>query len=357
MEPSGGEGTGTRCPVPCSQWVVEALAYRFGITSCVENEVVVLATGLDQYLQEVFDHLDSGGRGEISADDFQLLCEVLNLGETARNCESPLLRDLPPTLSFGEFHGRLCGRFENLSSQSARRVPFAGDPELLEAQIRLRSRRARTREANTLRGRSLSPFGIHGDWTDGESCRCSASLISCASSLFASSSKSAARRTRNARNLRNCCCCRSDCCFRENVCSKVPAVVLEQTQQRSMRLEEENANLRELVEDLRLALQGSDARSLALQVTLRRDPAAPPREARCAERVRVQDLESGSERVRWQRVCEIRSSALRSEAHAVRRGAERTRRVLQAALVRVHDLECEVRQASRERPGKGIRYE
>uniref|UniRef100_UPI00358E9935 EF-hand and coiled-coil domain-containing protein 1 n=1 Tax=Myxine glutinosa TaxID=7769 RepID=UPI00358E9935 len=366
MEPPGLEGTGRPRRVRCSQWVVEALAYHFGVASHVDNEVVVLATGLDQYLHEVFQHVDSGGRGAISADDFRFLCEVLDLGETRAEgrgtWESPLLRDLPPTLSFQEFYGRLCGPFEDVGSQSGndpRRAPCAphsGDPELLEAQIQLRSRRTRTREPITHRGWSSSPSGIHSDRTDGESCRCRGSRISCASSLFASSSQSAARRTCDARNLRNSCCCCCRYCSRENVCSKVPAVVLEQMQQRLARLEEENTNLRELVEDLRLALQGSDARALALQVTLRR-LAAAPRQVRRAERVRVQDSQSGSERVRWQRLCEMRNSALRSEAHAVRCGAERTRCVLQAALARVHDLECKVRQAFHERCAKSGRTE
>uniref|UniRef100_UPI00358EF31E EF-hand and coiled-coil domain-containing protein 1-like n=1 Tax=Myxine glutinosa TaxID=7769 RepID=UPI00358EF31E len=312
MEPPGLEGTGRPRRVRCSQWVVEALAYHFGVASHVDNEVVVLATGLDQYLHEVFQHVDSGGRGAISADDFRFLCEVLDLGETRAEggrtwetraegrgtWESPLLRDLPPTLSFQEFYGRLCGPFEDVGSQSGndpRRAPCAphsGDPELLEAQIQLRSRRTRTREPITHRGWSSSPSGIHSDRTDGESCRCRGSRISCASSLFASSSQSAARRTCDARNLRNSCCCCCRYCSRENVCSKVPAVVLEQMQQRLARLEEENTNLRELVEDLRLALQGSDARALALQVTLRR-LAAAPRQVRRAERVRVQDSQSG----------------------------------------------------------------
>lgn len=51
-------------------------------------------------------------------------------------------------------------------------------------------------------------------------------------------------------------------------------MALEQAEDRIAKLEEENGSLRELVEDMRAALQSSDARCLALQVSGR--PASLP---------------------------------------------------------------------------------
>ena len=44
-------------------------------------------------------------------------------------------------------------------------------------------------------------------------------------------------------------------------------MALEEAEDRIAKIEEENASLRELVEDMRAALQSSDARCLALQVS------------------------------------------------------------------------------------------
>ncbi|XP_014167209.1 EF-hand and coiled-coil domain-containing protein 1-like, partial [Geospiza fortis] len=64
-------------------WLVSALAYHYGLDRGVENEIVVLATGLDQYLQEIFHHLDCDGSGRIPGEDFRTLCQVLGLEEAA----------------------------------------------------------------------------------------------------------------------------------------------------------------------------------------------------------------------------------------------------------------------------------
>lgn len=45
-------------------------------------------------------------------------------------------------------------------------------------------------------------------------------------------------------------------------------MALEEAEDRVCKLEDENASLRELIEDMRAALQSSDARCLALQVRL-----------------------------------------------------------------------------------------
>ncbi|XP_025922185.1 EF-hand and coiled-coil domain-containing protein 1 [Apteryx rowi] len=58
-------------------------------------------------------------------------------------------------------------------------------------------------------------------------------------------------------------------------------VALEQAEDRIAKLEEENGSLRELVEDMRAALQSSDARCLALQVGLRKSHANHKEEGTC----------------------------------------------------------------------------
>ncbi|KAG8516954.1 EF-hand and coiled-coil domain-containing protein 1 [Galemys pyrenaicus] len=217
MEPSGpraeagteGAGDPYRRPARRTQWLLSALAHHYGLDRGVENEIVVLATGLDQYLQEVFHHLDCRGAGRLPRADFRALCAVLGLrGEGAASSVAGRAGDAgadpdadaeearlalcaePPELTFRQFHARLCGYF---GTRAGPRLPRGALSEHIETQIRLRRPRRR-RPART-------PGPDAGQ--DGE---------------------------------------------------------------RWAQLEEENSSLRELVEDLRAALQSSDARCLALQV-------------------------------------------------------------------------------------------
>lgn len=132
---------------------------------------MVLATGLDQYLQEVFHHLDCRGAGRLPRADFRALCAVLGLnadGETAtedansaeaastnpaagmiaggdadvREEARLALRADPPELTFRQFHARLCGYF---SSRAGPRLPRGALSEHIETQIRLRRPRRRRR--------------------------------------------------------------------------------------------------------------------------------------------------------------------------------------------------------------------
>lgn len=217
MESSAGDPY--RRPARRTQWLLSALAHHYGLDRGVENEIVVLATGLDQYLQEVFHHLDCRGAGRLPRADFRALCAVLGLNadgeattEDANSAEAAAknpaagmipggdadvreearlaLRADPPELTFRQFHARLCGYF---SSRAGPRLPRGALSEHIETQIRLRRPRRRRRPG--------SP-SLHGS------------------------------------------------AYGERVAH----------------LEEENSSLRELVEDLRAALQSSDARCLALQV-------------------------------------------------------------------------------------------
>lgn len=207
----GAAGDPYRRPARRTQWLLSALAHHYGLDRGVENEIVVLATGLDQYLQEVFHHLDCRGAGRLPRADFRALCAVLGLnadgeaaaqgagsaeaaatGEADEREEARLaLRADPPELTFRQFHARLCGYF---STRAGPRLPRGALSEHIETQIRLRRPRRRRRRP----GSPSLHAGAHGE--------------------------------------------------------------------RVARLEEENSSLRELVEDLRAALQSSDARCLALQV-------------------------------------------------------------------------------------------
>ncbi|XP_053083048.1 EF-hand and coiled-coil domain-containing protein 1 [Pangasianodon hypophthalmus] len=221
-----------------TEWLRCALAHHFCRESGVENEIVVLATGIDQYLQEVFHHLayassSSSSSDLVSAQDFRLLCSVL--GVSAEEDEDRAREDrdvcsaLPPALTFREFHSRLCGFFtiRARDAPTSARLPVTEETEHVEREIRLRWPRVRRRK--------------------------------CVS--FDLSRDSAANRTSRDRteNLK--------------VCAPESTQAGQHSQQRSWQeqVEMENASLRELVEDLRSALQSSDARCMALEVALRRE--------------------------------------------------------------------------------------
>uniref|UniRef100_A0A8C4X545 Si:ch211-112f3.4 n=1 Tax=Erpetoichthys calabaricus TaxID=27687 RepID=A0A8C4X545_ERPCA len=187
------------CPRPArrSEWLHCALAHHFNPDLSAENEIVVLAMGIDQYLQEVFHHLAYySGDDLISEQDFRLLCAVLALPEGEEET-SGVCAALPRELGFKEFHARLCGYF---SLRSGLRQPLAAETEHVERQIRLRCPRVRRRK--------FVSFDLSKD---------------------------------------------------------------DEPNQQDTTLEVENACLRELVEDLRAALQGSDARCLALEVAIRKE--------------------------------------------------------------------------------------
>lgn len=142
-------------PARKSEWLRSALAHHHCPDEGVDNEIVVLATGIDQYLQEVFHHLAFPRQEDsVSAEDFAALCAVLGLRGTedaTRTLKDEEFRDvcaaLPEQIPFKEFHSRLCGFFRARSSaHSAWRLPVSEDTELVERQIRLRWPRYRRRK-------------------------------------------------------------------------------------------------------------------------------------------------------------------------------------------------------------------
>ncbi|XP_076603924.1 EF-hand and coiled-coil domain-containing protein 1 [Chaetodon auriga] len=214
-------------PARRTQWIVSTLAYHYGLDRGVENEIIVLATGLDQYLQEIFHHMDYQGGGKIPVEDFNILCEVLGLNKDSEDAECEGVSEhLPSELSFRHFHAKLCGYFSTKAGCQYEngRLLVGKDSEHIETQIRLRSP-LRRRE-------KLLSVGVS----------------SCASS-----------EGRHASGCRIGSCTKE--CYEE-------IVALEEAEDRISKLEDENASLRELIEDMRAALQSSDARCLALQVGL-----------------------------------------------------------------------------------------
>ncbi|XP_051931098.1 EF-hand and coiled-coil domain-containing protein 1 [Hippocampus zosterae] len=216
-----------------SEWLRSALAHHHCPDPGVENEIVVLATGIDQYLQEVFHHLAYSNRDDkVSAEDFSTLCAVLGVtgapkgkktikgtqdGESEEDEDEfkDVCSGLPSQITFKDFHSRLCGFFRVRSARRGTgecvwRLPVTEETELVERHIRLRWPRVRRRKyvsfdlTNSQNGQNRSTAG------------------------------------RNAEDSSS----------------------------------EELTALRELVEDLRSALQGSDARCLALEVALRRERGA-----------------------------------------------------------------------------------
>ncbi|KAM9362069.1 EF-hand and coiled-coil domain-containing protein 1 [Symphorus nematophorus] len=213
-------------PARRTQWIVSTLAYHYGLDRGVENEIIVLATGLDQYLQEIFHHLDYQGGGKIPVEDFNILCEVLGLNKDSEDTEcAGVLDHLPSELTFRHFHAKLCGYFSTKAGCQYEngRLLVGKDSEHIETQIRLRSP-LRRRE-------KLLSAGVSGGSSEG----------------------------RHASGCRLGSCSKE--CYEE-------IVALEEAEDRISKLEDENASLRELIEDMRAALQSSDARCLALQVGL-----------------------------------------------------------------------------------------
>ncbi|XP_076863703.1 EF-hand and coiled-coil domain-containing protein 1 [Brachyhypopomus gauderio] len=218
-------------PARRTQWIVSTLAYHYGLDRGVENEIIVLATGLDQYLQEIFHHLDCQGDGKIPAEDFKILCDILGLNKepSLEECAG-ILDGLPSEFTFRQFHAKLCGFFSTKAGcpYENGRLLVGKESEHIETQIRLRS---------PLRRREK--------------------LLSLGASRRMSGSSPAVDRLSSG--------CKQGSCTRE--CYE-EIVALEEAEDRIAKLDEENASLRELVEDMRAALQSSDARSLALQVGL-----------------------------------------------------------------------------------------
>ncbi|KAI3370546.1 hypothetical protein L3Q82_025309, partial [Scortum barcoo] len=320
-----------------SEWLRSALAHHHCPHPSAENEIVVLATGIDQYLQEVFHHLVyPNPEDTVSAEDFIALCVLLGLSRGKRTAkaktepdgekheEDEEFRDvcsgLPCRLSFKDFHSRLCGYFRVRSARGGTgecvwRLPVTEDTELVEREIRLRWPRVRRKK--------------------------------CVSFDLPKDQNGSSNRSMKGGN----------------------------TEERES---DEVVALRELVEDLRAALQGSDARCLALalrwhcdgkraarikgqgsaaggdgvrRVARRRDIRDPLlRELKLIRSSRDGQLEEAikfnerlEEELRWAyqevRKLQVVESELRKENTQIRRRAEEAREALSLGLQRVQIIQ------------------
>ncbi|XP_045133913.1 uncharacterized protein LOC123517661 isoform X2 [Portunus trituberculatus] len=246
-------------------WLRSALAYSLRVPQCPRNEVVVLALGVDQYVEEVFRFLDQAGSGKVGVEDFHALCRVLGLEDEGVKNEGQKCRCLGSTLtllgslndsaasdtvaeapcaahlSFREFRERLCEVFirnadaHSLLSLGARRpinAPLVNSVvsvqrryEVLEAISRkLAEVTARLKcEEERLKDESSEPV-----------------CGKCQQMIHVDSNSNISPRPRHV-----------------EVSFLQWQVLLQQ---------QELQCLREVIDDLRVALQSSDAENLALQV-------------------------------------------------------------------------------------------
>ncbi|XP_048642214.1 EF-hand and coiled-coil domain-containing protein 1 [Marmota marmota marmota] len=111
--------------------------------------------------------------------------------------------------------------------------------------------------------------------------------------------------------------------------------------ERVARLEEENSSLRELVEDLRAALQSSDARCLALQVGLWKSQAGAHEEGCGRPEAVARELRQAQGALA---AAEARAGRLQQGQAEVRRRAEEARQAVLRSLSRVRELEAVAQQ-------------
>lgn len=225
----GREETGDNRPAINSRWLQNMFGCHTRPGENIRSEMMVLTDDLDQYLQEIYHHLDSRGRGWIPREDFHYLLEVLNIST------GELSRGLNKDVSFAEFHSRLCEYFANKSKP--RCVQFF---DSLTKSLKMRD------ESELLENkhRGMIPFTIAQSPSDDTSVR-----------------YLEFRQYKDDRNF--------------TVSSS--AVDIEQRTGAMLReltyYKEESQSLREIVEELKCGLQASDARNLALQVVLRKSQA------------------------------------------------------------------------------------
>lgn len=246
-------------------WLRSALSYSLRVPQCPKNEVVVLALGVDQYVEEVFRFLDQAGAGKVGVEDFHALCQVLGLEDEGEKNEGHKCRCLgstltllgslndsavggtlveapcPAHLSFREFRERLCEVFirnadaHSLLSLGARRpansplvtsvvsvqrryeVLEAISRKLAEVTARLKCEEERLKEESNEPVCGKCQQVIHVD--------------------------------RNS-----------------NISPRPRYVEVSYLQRQVLLQQQELQCLREVIDDLRVALQSSDAENLALQV-------------------------------------------------------------------------------------------
>lgn len=126
----------------------------------INNEIVVLSTGIDQYIQEVFFHLGNrnritGTHGDdaepetISSDDFKNLCLLLGADDDSVKEESGL-ESHDDGIEFQDFHSRLIDMFAEINDEDCKvedegkrrgnQNRWRSDDEMVEAGINVPDR-------------------------------------------------------------------------------------------------------------------------------------------------------------------------------------------------------------------------
>lgn len=258
-------------------WLKSALSYNLEVPESPRNEVIVLALGIDQYIEEVFRFLDATGSGRVSIEDFHSLCQVLGLSESEGlpkkaqqrcqclgskltlngsldnsllNNEVPGDNVCPIHLNFSEFHDRLCESFvkgaqtETLSPLASRRPH---NPRLVTSVVHIQ------RRYDVLEKISKSIAEINSELEGGDR-RAPAECPTAASACCTSRQPAHVDRNSNI----------SPQPSYSETCLLKRQVLLQQ---------QELQCLREVIEDMRVALQNSDAENLSLQVQMSRSSA------------------------------------------------------------------------------------
>ncbi|XP_042212160.1 uncharacterized protein LOC121859427 [Homarus americanus] len=260
-------------------WLKAALSYNLQMPDSPRNEVVVLALGIDQYIEEVFRHLDPSGTSRVNAEDLEALCQVLRLTEAMKEEEEEevercrclgsnltlhgsldgSLADInqyskcPLHLTFSDFNDKLCARF--IRAAKAESVLPLGlrrpnNQRLVTSVVNVQ------RRYDVLENISRSLAEVNAKLNDKEGTRllddCTTTGVVC------------------------CKCQQVTHVDRNSNISPQPLDVEVSYLQRQVLLQEQELQcLREVIEDMRIALQSSDAENLALHVRIERGDVTP----------------------------------------------------------------------------------
>lgn len=236
-----------------TEWVVSALAHHYGYDQGSANEIVVLSLGVDQYIQEVFNNLDYDGDGVVTKEYFCALCEILGVG---------LPDDLSAAVDFKEFHLRLCERvLASFGVLDFKPLALDENHEYVTTSIKLNKRKAEC---------------------SADTCvTCSMCIRDLVNSLLVNKFKLSFTNVMRNRMSKSLTKEQNDCFSKIEHIWRSIVEAYETLQKRIVSQEEEVEGLRELIEDLRAALQSSDARCLAFQVELLRLQKHMPPNLRC----------------------------------------------------------------------------
>ncbi|XP_033105626.1 EF-hand and coiled-coil domain-containing protein 1-like [Anneissia japonica] len=211
-----------------AQLIVSAMAYAHGVKHGPDNERAVLSTGIDQYIQQVFHHLDSDNIGVIEKDDFCILCEILNVKDQT------IIENLPAEIDSKEFHERLVQHFmSNLHVN-----------ELLQNKHMQKQSSKLLNVDVDIADVSVKTIGLCSQCYQAEP----------VSDIFQAFSYNY-KHDRNDETL-------------PNNCSRLHLMCDDKLQEQCNHMNMQNEALKEVVEDMRFALQTSNARAIAQQVKL-----------------------------------------------------------------------------------------